>query len=204
MVTVDGIRHPVPQPFIVMATQNPKGSAGTQLLPESQLDRFMVCMSMGYPDAESEIEIVRGKSSGNSYSQMEQVLDGEGLCDLRQVVEGIFVHDTIYRYMLKLVCATRENDYIELGVSLRGTIALTKMVKAEAFLSGRSYVIPEDVETVFLDVTKHRILLNTKARVTHVSGEAVLKKILADTEKPAAYREKSGAKEKWSQRSQNV
>lgn len=194
MVTVDGISHPVPKPFIVMATQNPRGSAGTQLLPESQLDRFMVCMSMGYPDEKSEIEIARGRSSGSSYDQIEQVLDVEGLRYLRQAVEEIFVHDTIYRYMLKLVSATRENDYIELGVSPRGTIALTRMAKAEAFLSGRSYVIPEDVETVFLDVTKHRILLNTKARVTHVSGEAVLKKILADTVKPTVYREKSGDK----------
>ena len=148
-------------------------------------------MSMGYPDTKSEIEIAKGRSSGISYSQMEQVLDEEGLCRLRQMVEEVFIHDNIYKYMLKLVSSTRENDYIELGVSPRGTIALTRMAKAEAFLSGRTYVIPEDVETVFLDVTKHRILLNTKARVTHVSGEAVLGKILADMAKPTAYREKA-------------
>lgn len=190
-VTVDGIGHPVPKPFIVMATQNPRGSAGTQLLPESQLDRFMLCMSMGYPDAKSEIAIAKGVSSGISYSRMEQVLDEEGLRSLRQMVEEVFIHDAIYRYILNLVNATREHAYIELGVSPRGTIALTKMVKAEAFLSGRSYGIPEDVEAVFLDVTKHRVLMNTKARVAHVSGEVVLEKILADTEKPIAYREKT-------------
>lgn len=187
-VTVDGIRHAVPSPFIVMATQNPKGSAGTQMLPDSQLDRFMICMSMGYPDAKSEIEIAKGRSTGNDYSKIEQVLDAGGLVALQHKVEEIFVHDNIYRYMLKLVSATREHAYIELGVSPRGMIALTKMVKAKAFLEGRDYVIPEDVETVFVDVAGHRILLNTKARVTHVSPKAVLEKILADTQKPSAYR----------------
>lgn len=189
-VTVDGVSHPVPSPFFVIATQNPKGSAGTQLLPESQLDRFMICMSMGYPDIESEIEIVKGKGGRCDTDSIAPVLNEAGVKYLQQTVDSVFVSDEIYRYMGALIGATRENSYIELGISPRGTIALAKMTKAQAFLSGRMYAIPEDVEDVFFDVTRHRILLNTKARVTHVSPEAVLEKIRKDTDKPTAFREK--------------
>ena len=188
IVTVDGVSHKVPDPFIVIATQNPKGSAGTQMLPESQLDRFMVCMSMGYPDAESEIEIAKGKSLGDDYSLIGQVVDAGGLAQIKEIVDRTFVHDNIYKYMIKLVNETRSDDYIELGISPRGMIALTRMSKAIAFLAGRRYVIPEDVEEVFPDVAKHRILLNTKARVARTSEEAVLEKILRNVEKPTSYK----------------
>ena len=190
MVTVDGVSRPVPSPFIVMATQNPKGSAGTQLLPESQLDRFMISMSMGYPDMESEIAIAKGKTNGISCEQIVPVMDAAGLEYLKEAASQVFVHDNLYKYMVKLVDATRKNEYIELGVSPRGLIALSRMVKANAFLNHRSFVIPEDVEDVFLPVTKHRILLNTKARVTHVQPEAVLDRILAETQKPTSFKEK--------------
>lgn len=192
MVTVDGVSRPVPSPFIVIATQNPKGSAGTQLLPESQLDRFMICMSMGYPDMQSEIEIAKGKSTGNDYRKMVPVMDAPGLLSLQNTVDKIFVHDNIYQYMIKMVNETRKNQYIELGISPRGMIALTKMAKASAFLEGRCYVIPEDVAEIFPDVSKHRILLNTKARVTRVSVEAVLEKILLEIQKPTTFKEKAG------------
>lgn len=194
MVTVDGVSHAVPKPFIVMATQNPKGSAGTQLLPESQLDRFMICMSMGYPDLESEIAIARGKSVSAGAAQLRPVLDTQGLTEIREMVETLFVHDSIYAYVAKLVKATRENAYIELGVSPRGTIACVRMARAWAFLHGRSYVLPEDVADIFLDIAKHRIVLNTKARVTHVAEEAVLQEILGSTRQPASYMEKAGAR----------
>lgn len=190
MVTVDGVSRPVPAPFIVMATQNPKGSAGTQLLPESQLDRFMICISMGYPDPESEIEIARGRSTGAEDCGIVPVLDAAGLERLKQEADQVFVHDNVFRYMMKLVGATRENPYIELGVSPRGMIALTKMAKATAYLAGRNYCNPDDVSEVLKDVAGHRILLNTKARVTHVSVNAVLDKILKDTVQPTSYREK--------------
>ncbi len=190
-VTVDGESRAVPEPFVVMATQNPKGSAGTQLLPESQLDRFMICMSMGYPDMANEIEIAKGKHSGNPIQDLQEVLTREELQELRQVVRDVYLHDNIYKYIAKLVRATRENSYIELGVSPRGTIAMVGMAKAHAFLEGRTYVIPEDVEQIFLDVAKHRIVLNTKARVTHVAEEAVLGQILTETAKPTAYKERA-------------
>lgn len=190
-VTVDGVSRKVPEPFIVMATQNPKGSAGTQMLPESQLDRFMICMSMGYPDMKSEIEIAKGKAAEDPMESITTVINRDTLKQLRKASNEVFLHDNIYKYMAKLVASTRENPYIELGVSPRGMIALSKMVKSCAFLNGRSYGIQEDVEQVFLDVTKHRILLNTKARVTQVTEEAVLQKILEDTAKPTAFKERA-------------
>ena len=194
-VTVDGVSRSVPDPFIVMATQKPKGSAGTQMLPESQLDRFMICMSMGYPDAKSEIEIAKGRTTGSMINKIVPVMSAVELSRMRQVCEEIYLHDAIYEYMVNLITQTRENPYIELGVSPRGMIALARMVKAHAFLQGRNYGIPEDVEQVFLDVTRRRIVLNTKARVTQVTEESVLQKILEDTAKPTVYKERAGRHE---------
>ena len=191
LVTVDGKSHKVPEPFIVMATQNPKGSAGTQLLPESQLDRFMICMSMGYPDLKDEVEIAKGKSVRSSLTQIRPVISSADLVGLKEMVDEVYVHDHVYRYIAKLSAATRENDYIELGMSPRGTIACTRMAKAWAFLQGRDYVIPSDITDIYEDVAKHRIVLNTKARVTHVSAEAVIKEILDDVKQPASYMEKA-------------
>ena len=190
VVTVDGIAHEVPKPFVVMATQNPKGSAGTQLLPESQLDRFMICMSMGYPDMESEIAIAKGKSIRNEMSRINQVINKEALLRLQDMVEDIYVHEHIYMYVCKLVQETRESPYVELGISPRGTIACIKMAKAWAFLHGRSYVTPEDVYDIFIDIGKHRIVLNTKARVTRCTEEKVLEQIRRDVTQPATYMEK--------------
>ena len=191
VVTIDGVSHPVPSPFVVMATQNPKGSAGTQLLPESQLDRFMICMSMGYPDMNSEIAIAKGKSIRREMENIQGILNAEALLTMQQVVEDVYMHDHIYTYICRLVQSTRENPYIELGISPRGTLSFVRMAKAWAFLQGRNYVTPEDAYEVFKDIGKHRIVLNTKARVTHVTEEAVLDGILSDTQQPATYMEKS-------------
>ena len=190
VVTIDGVSHKVPEPFIVMATQNPKGSAGTQLLPESQLDRFMICMSMGYPDLHSEIAIAKGKSVKNDMEEVQGVLDANVLIQLQEIIERVQIHDHVYSYICKLVQNTRENPYIELGISPRGTLSCVRMAKAWAFLEGRSYVTPEDVYQVFKDIGKHRIVLNTKARVTHVTEEAVLDQILSEITQPASYMEK--------------
>lgn len=187
MVTVDGSSHKVPEPFIVIATQNPKGSAGTQLLPESQLDRFMISMSMGYPDLADEIEIAKGKSMRVNSQQIAGILQANELVELQNLVEQVYVHDNVYKYIAKLVSATRENPYIELGISPRGTIACTRMAKARAFTQGRNYVIPEDVAEIYQDIARHRIVLNTKARVSHVKEEAVLKQILEEVKQPTSY-----------------
>lgn len=186
-VTVDGESHPVSSPFIVIATQNPKGSAGTQLLPDSQLDRFMISMSMGYPSMEDEIEIARGKGIRTPAAEIRQVLTAQELQALQGLVDRVFVHDNIYKYIVRLAEATRNNGYVELGISPRGTIACTRMARARALIRGRNYVIPEDVATVFPDVAGHRIRLNTKARVAHVSGAAVLEQILQQEKQPVSF-----------------
>ncbi len=190
LVTVDGVSHAVPKPFIVIATQNPKGSAGTQLLPDSQLDRFMICTSMGYPDMDSEIAIAKGKSVKSAIEEVRTILNKDALIQIQKVVEDVFMHDHIYTYICKLIQGTRENAYIERGISPRGTIALVRMAKAWAFLQGRTYVTPEDVASVFKDVGKHRVILNTKARVAQVAEEAVLDGILNEVKQPATYMEK--------------
>ncbi len=187
MVTVDGESREVPKPFIVMATQNPKGSAGTQLLPEAQLDRFMICMSMGYPDERSEIDIAKGRSVRFGTEQIQCVLQADELEQMQNEIEQVYVHDSLYAYIVHLSQATRENAYIELGISPRGSIACTKMARARAFLHGRDYVLPEDVAEVFPEVAKHRMLLNTKARVTHVSPEAVIAEVLESVRPPVSY-----------------
>ena len=185
-VTVDGESRQVPEPFVVMATQNPKGSAGTQLLPESQLDRFMICMSMGYPDIVAEVEILKGKSIG-AERQVLPVVDRVQLLGIMKQVDRVQVSDAIYSYAAQLSKSTREHAYIELGLSPRGSIAAVRMAKAWAYLEGRDYVLPEDVVSIFPDVAKHRIVLNTKARVARVTVEAVLEEVMAQTQQPASY-----------------
>ena len=188
--TVDGVTRKVMDPFIVIATQNPKGSAGTQLLPESQLDRFMICMSMGYPDLKDEIAIAKGRTQGMSVNDIMPVLDASGLVEIKKNVSDVFVHNNVYAYIVKLVQATRENVYMELGVSPRGTIACTRMAMAWAFMQGRDYVVPEDVEKIFRDVAMHRVVMNTKARVAKVSREDVLTEILGSVRQPASFMER--------------
>jgi len=190
-VTIDGESRKVPEPFVVMATQNPKGSSGTQLLPESQLDRFMICMSMGYPELKDEIEILKGKSK-TSVAAVLPVLELEELLLLKAQAEEIHVSDKIFTYIARLSKATRENSYIELGLSPRGAIALVRMAKSWAFLQGRDYVLPEDVANIFFDVAKHRLVLNTKARVARVTESAVLEEILAKTKQPTSFMKKEG------------
>ena len=190
-VTVEGTSHNVPNPFIVIATQNPKGSAGTQLLPESQLDRFMICMSMGYPGLRDEVEILKGKSAASAISQVHPVMNMGQLVQMKAQVEDVYVSDQIFSYIAKLSQTTREHSYIDLGLSPRGSIACARMAKAWAFVHGRDYVLPEDVAEIFLDVAKHRIVLNTKARVAHVSEAAVLEEIRSQVNQPASYMQKA-------------
>ena len=188
-VTIEGKTRDVPSPFVVMATQNPKGSAGTQLLPEAQLDRFMICVSMGYPNLKDEVEILKGKSTSNA-TNVKSVLSMEQLVKMKEEVEAVHVSDKLYAYIAMLSVATREHSYIDLGLSPRGSIACTKMAKAWAYLQGRNYVLPEDVVEIFQDVAKHRIMLNTKARVARVSERAVLEEILSQVKQPASYMQK--------------
>ena len=182
--TVDGVTRKVPRPFVVMATQNPVGSVGTQKLPESQLDRFMICMTMGYPEPEDEMAIAKGKSLGVDVELIKPVISAAELIVLQEKTADVFVEDSIYRYICNLVQASRQNGYIALGLSPRATLAIVTMAKAIAFLHRRDYVVPEDVAEIFLDVSAHRILLNAKARAGHMSAADVLKELLQKEKKP--------------------
>ena len=163
-VTVDGVSHPVPQPFLVIATQNPAGASGTQLLPDSQMDRFMVRLSIGYPAPADEMDMVRRKQKGNPLEQVEQVLDLEGLRKLREAADQVYVSDEILDYIIRLVNTTRTHPMIVQGASPRASLALTAMAKAAALTLGRDYVNPEDVSMVFSDVVTHRLILSPRAQ----------------------------------------
>lgn len=188
-VTVDSKTREVPVPFLVMATQNPIGSAGTQMLPESQLDRFMICMSMGYPDLENEIAIMKERYDGNPIERVTPVIKAEELLLMQKETEQIYIHDTIYNYIAELITATRKNDLLELGISPRGGIAMTRMARACAYISGREYVMPADVEAVFYSVANHRIKLSAKARVTRVTAESVMESVVESAHRPSPMRE---------------
>lgn len=183
-VTVDGITREVPRPFCVIATQNPEGSAGTQLLPESQLDRFMVKLSMGYPDMNEEINIIKGKQGGDPLNQVKAVVTTEQIIAMQEQVVGIFMHDVLYAYITALVSATRTHAMVSLGASPRGSIALAAVAKARAYVEGRDYVLPEDISIMFGDVIGHRIVLNAKARVNHVEVENVISDVLTQIQPP--------------------
>ena len=162
-VTVDGVSHPVPRPFLVIATQNPAGASGTQPLPDSQMDRFMVRLSLGYPAPADEMDMVRRRQEGNPLDSVEQVVDREGLLALRDKAGAVYLSDEVLDYIVRLVGATRDHPMILQGASPRATLALAAMAKAAALVRGRDYVNPEDVELVFPDVVPHRLLLSPRA-----------------------------------------
>ena len=162
-VTVDGVSHPVPRPFLVIATQNPAGASGTQPLPDSQMDRFMVRLSLGYPAPADEMDMVRRRQGGNPLDSVEQVVDREGLLALREKAGAVYLSDEVLDYIVRLVGATREHPMVLQGASPRATLALAAMAKAAALVRGRDYVNPEDVELVFPDVVPHRLILSPRA-----------------------------------------
>lgn len=183
-VTVDGQTYGLPKPFVVLATQNPIGSAGTQMLPASQLDRFMIKLSMGYPDMESQINILRDRHTDNPLNRIHPVLDVDRLQQLIEQAAQVEVRDVLYEYVTKLTQATREHPMVQLGVSPRGALAVCRMAKAYAFLYGRDYVIPEDIAAVFPDVCCHRLVLATKARMMEETPENIIRGILKDVKMP--------------------
>lgn len=185
-VTVDGTTHKVPDPFIVIATQNPVGSAGTQLLPQAQLDRFMIRLSMGYPDFVSQVRILRDRRMENPLSSVMQVCDCAAVVRMQAEVDSLRVADSILEYITHLAQATREHPLVQLGVSPRGALAVLKMAQAFAYLAGRDYVVPEDVSRVFSDVCAHRIVLSPKAKVAGTTQEEVVRQILTSIRTPIA------------------
>lgn len=176
-VSVDGVTHPLSKPFFVIATQNPIGASGTQKLPDSQLDRFFIRLSLGYPDHTSATEILLGKSSA-SMSDVTSVLSAEELMEMQQKAEEIYVSEELIDYIVCLVEKTRQNEYLTQGISPRGSIALLRMAKAYAFYSDRSFLTPDDIHAVFSAACSHRLILNTKAKAQGLKEADVLEQVL--------------------------
>ena len=180
-VTVDGVTRPLPTPFICIATQNPLGTTGTQALPSSQLDRFMVRLSIGYPSAEDQIKILKARRYSNPLEEIQVAAQAENILEIQNYLSALKISDDILYYLIRLCEATREHPLVELGISPRGVWALTKMAKAWAILKDRSYVIPEDVQEVFTDVCAHRLILKPQARLEEISEKEILQDILKET-----------------------
>ncbi|MBQ6701296.1 MAG: MoxR family ATPase [Oscillospiraceae bacterium] len=183
-VTVDGKSYVLPKPFIVLATQNPVGSAGTQMLPSAQLDRFMIKISMGYPDFESQVNILHDRHTENPLDKIHAIVNIDELQQLICESNEVEVDRSIYEYTTELTQATREHPMVQLGVSPRGALAVCRMAKAHAFLEGRNYMIPEDIAAVFGDVCCHRIVLGTKARMMEEKPENIIKSVLESVKMP--------------------
>lgn len=183
-VTVDGISHPIPKPFVVMATQNPTGAAGTQLLPDSQMDRFAVRLSMGYPAPADELAMVQNRQGGNPLDGISPMLTAAELIAMQEKVAATYIKESVIRYIVDLIGATRNHPDILRGASPRATLAMTAMAKSIAQLQGREYVIPADVQTVFVATIAHRILLSPAAEGRNVTAEQVLRNILAAVKAP--------------------
>lgn len=183
-ITVDGVTYKLPEPYTVIATQNPVGSAGTHLLPESQLDRFMIKLSMGYPSPDGEIAILKSKYNSNPLDNVQQVANADMIIEIQKAVSDIYIDDKIYSYIVSIVNATRNHPFIKLGVSPRGTLALMNISKGIALAIGRDYVIPDDVSYICRDVLAHRIILSSKARLNDSTADDVILDILKNTPVP--------------------
>ena len=185
-VTVDGTRHVLPQPFVVIATQNPTGAAGTQLLPDSQMDRFTIRMSLGYPSMADEASMVMNRQGKNPMDALAPLLSQEDLVAMQNEVAATHISQTVVEYIVALINATRHHEHILRGASPRATLSVTSMSKAVAQLRGRDYVTPRDVQEVFQRTVSHRLLMAPKAEASGITADAVLKSILETVPAPKA------------------
>lgn len=183
-VTVEGITRRVPSPFLVIATQNPPGTAGTQPLPEAQEDRFLICLTIGYPDFQSELSLALAPDGKDRLSAVAPVMDGPGLLEVQREAAGVFLKDTVADYLTRLVRATREHPLLARGCSPRATIALARMAKAAAWLAGRDFVTPQDIREQFPFVAAHRVVLSSSARTEGTAVRAILDEILGRVPPP--------------------
>ncbi len=183
-ITVDGNTYKLPEPYTVIATQNPIGSAGTHNLPDSQLDRFMIKLSMGYPDAKDEVSILKSRYDSNPLDAVKAVADINTIIQLQEAVSSIYIDDKVYEYIVCLSAATRNHPMLKLGISPRGTLALTQIAKGIALAMGRSYVIPDDVIFICHDVFAHRIILNSKAKLSERTADDIIQEIIKNTPAP--------------------
>ena len=183
-VTVDGVSHPLPQPFFVIATQNPTGAAGTQPLPDSQMDRFMLRLSLGYPDAKDELAMILGRQQSNPLQALQPILDRNTLIQLQALVENTHAGEVVSRYAVDLIQATRTHPLLLRGASPRATLALIALSKSMAQLRGRDYVLPEDIQEAFPRCIAHRVLLSPAAQAQDQSAEDVLRAIVSAVAPP--------------------
>ncbi len=181
-VTVDGDTYPLEQPFLVIATQNNVGSAGTQMLPYAQMDRFLVRLSMGYPDHDAQMQLLRQRQNADPLAQLSSVATKADVLRMQAEVQSVTAKDAILDYIARLTAASREHPLVEVGISPRGALFLDRMAKAHAYLMGRDYVVCEDVQEVFLDVCAHRLLLKRQARLENVTPQDVLTELLQRVE----------------------
>ena len=188
-ITIDGETHMLPTPFICIATQNPLGSAGTQPLPESQLDRFMVSLSIGYPTMENQMKIIRLQRYSNPLFDLKAVTDPRNILEVQNYLTSVKIADPVLSYAISLCEESRRHPMVDLGISPRGVAALVRMSKANAVLKERNYVIPEDLQNVFCDVCAHRLVLRPQARVEGIDAREILTDIM-DTVKPPAASER--------------
>ena len=182
-VTVDGTRHPVPQPFLVVATQNPVEMVGTYRLPEAQLDRFLMKLSVGYPSEDVEIEVLRG-ASHRSPEDLRPVVNTETVALMAQEARRTYIADPLYTYLVRLAAATRDLPEVRVGVSPRGVIALSRAARVYALSAGRTYVVPEDVKALLLPVFGHRLVLAPDAAMRGANAAEILERIAAQVPVP--------------------
>ena len=183
-VTVDGVTHTVPEPFVVIATQNPAGAAGTQLLPDSQVDRFMVSLSLGYPEPKDEVEMVLQRQGSDPMAELTPVADRATLAQMQQTVTQTYLSQDIAAYIVDLVDATRRSGLLLRGVSPRATLALASLSKAIACLRGRDYVVPKDVQECFVTAFSHRVRVSAEADGQGMDAPAALQAILSKVAAP--------------------
>ena len=181
-VTVDGETYPLERPFLVIATQNNVGSAGTQLLPYAQMDRFLVRLSMGYPDHDAQMNLLRQRQNADPLAQLSSVAAKADVLRMQAEVQSVTAKDAILDYIARLTAASREHPLVEVGISPRGALFLDRMAKAHAYLMGRDYVVCEDVQEVFLDVCAHRLLLKRQAQLENITPQNVLTELLQRVE----------------------
>ena len=184
-VTVDGVTHVLPRPFVVIATQNPTGAAGTQLLPDSQMDRFTVRLSIGYPKPKDERDMVLARQGGvNPLDTVARIVTRAELAAMQKAVASVYVKDTVVNYAVSLIAQTRNHPQIQRGASPRATLALVAMARAAAFMNGRDYVIPDDIQTVFAGTVAHRLLLTADAQAQGIREEQLLTALLKQIPAP--------------------
>lgn len=185
-VSVDGTTHALPDPFFVIATQNPYEFEGTYLLPESQLDRFLMCIRIGYPDREEEMNVLTSHRTGEPVDQLEPVIDSSSLVNLQNKVREIRVERSINEYILDVVDATRHAPEISVGISPRGSLALYRAAQSLAMLEQRDYVIPDDVKQLAIPVLSHRLILHTYQAERHTeAAQTVMQHLLDDITVPS-------------------